>query len=97
MYKEILSFSSNNLETYLNKISFPKLTKEKSKTLDGQITEKELLIVLQSMEYNKSPGNDGLTKELYITFWNEVKAPLLLVTEKGYLVKQLSQSQKKHQ
>ena len=74
MYKEILSFSSNNLETYLNKISFPKLTKEKSKTLDGQITEKELLIVLQSMEYNKSPGNDGLTKEFYITFWNEVKA-----------------------
>ena len=42
------------------------------------------------MENNKSPGNDGLTKEFYITFWNEVKAPLLLALEKGYLVKQLS-------
>ena len=90
--KETLSFSTNNLETYLNTISFPKLTKEKSKTLDGGITEKELLIALQSMENNKSPGNDGLTKEFCITFWNEIKAPLLLPIEKAYLVKQLSSS-----
>ena len=68
LYKETLSFSSNNLETYLNTISFPKLTKEKSKTLDGGITENELFIALHSMENNKSPGNDGLTKEFYITF-----------------------------
>ena len=46
------------------------------------------------MENNKSPGNDGLTKELYITFWNEVKAPLLMAIEKTYLVNQLSTSQK---
>ena len=45
LYKET-SFSSNNLETYLNIISFPKLTKEKSKTLDGGITENELFIAL---------------------------------------------------
>ena len=62
LYKETLPFFSNNLETYLNTISFPKLTKEKSKTLDGGITEKELLIALQSMENNKSPGNDGQRK-----------------------------------
>ena len=89
LYKETLSFSTNNLETYLNTISFPKLTKEKSKTLDGGITEKELLIALQSMENNKSPGNGRLTKEFYVTFWNEKKAPLLLAIEKVYLVKQL--------
>ena len=94
MYEETLSFSSNNLETYLNTISFPKLAKEKSKTLGGGITENELLIALQSMENNKSPGNDGLTKEFYITFWNEVKVPLLLAIEKAYLAKQLSASQK---
>ena len=94
MYKETLSFSSNNLETYLNTISFPKLTKEKSKTLDGGITENELFIALQSMKNNKSAGNDWLTKEFYITFWNEVKVPLLLAIEKAYLVKQPSASQK---
>ena len=94
MCKETLSFSSNNLETYLNTISFPKHTKEKSKTLDGEITENELFIALQSTENNKSPGNDGLTKEVYITFWNEIKTPLLLAIETAYLVKQLSTSQK---
>ena len=69
MYKETLSIFSNNPNT----IPFPKLTKEKSKILDGGITEKELFIALKSMKNNKSLGNDGLTKEFYITFWNEVK------------------------
>ena len=46
------------------------------------------------MENNKSPGNDGLMKDFYITFWNEVKALLLLTIQKAYVVKQLSTSQK---
>ena len=46
------------------------------------------------MENNKSQGNDGLRKEFYITFWNEVKVPLLFAIEKAYLLKQLSASQK---
>ena len=62
MYKETLSFSSNNLETYLNTISFPKLIKEKIKTLDGGITKKELLIALQSMENNKPFTLDNFRK-----------------------------------
>ena len=27
------------------------------------------------MQNKKSPGNDGLTKEFYKTFWNEIKCP----------------------
>ena len=46
------------------------------------------------MENSKSPGNDGLTKEIYITLWNEVKIPLLLAIEKAYLVRQFSALQK---
>ena len=46
------------------------------------------------MENNKSPGNNEPMKEFYFTFWNEVKAPLLLAIEKAYLVKQLSALQK---
>ena len=92
LYKET-SFSSNNLETYRNTISFPKFTKE-SKTLDSGITEKELLIASQSMENNKSPGNNGLTRKFYITFWNEVKGTFLLAIEKAHFVKQLSALQK---
>ena len=67
-YKETLSFSSANSGLYLNTISFPNLTKEKSETLDGGINEKELFIASQNMENNKSLGNHGLAKEFYIIF-----------------------------
>ena len=34
------------------------------------------------MENNKSPGNNGITIEFCFTFWDEVRAPLLLAIEK---------------
>ena len=30
------------------------------------------------MPNEKSPGNDGLTKEFYETFWDDIKSPLTL-------------------
>ena len=37
------------------------------------------------MQNNKTPGNDGLTKQFYETFWNEKKHAFLksLKQEKG--------------
>ena len=29
------------------------------------------------MQNNKSPGNDGLRKKFYETFWNEIKHPFM--------------------
>ena len=40
-------------------------------------TEKELFEALKSMPNDKSPGNDGLTKEFFETFWSEVKKKFL--------------------
>ena len=41
------------------------------------------------MQKDKSPGSDGLTKEFYETFWNELKEisldSLLEAKEKGHL------------
>ena len=46
------------------------------------------------MPRNKSPGNDGLTKEFYETFWDELKIPFIASLRKLFLKKELSNSQK---
>ena len=44
---------------------------------------------LNKIEINKSPGNDGLTRELYKGFWDHVKTPLLLSFKIVFLKKEL--------
>ena len=46
---------------------------EQSLSCEGNLTEKETYNSLISLENNKSPGNDGLTKEFYWTFWVDIK------------------------
>ena len=60
--------SKENVDTFLNKMSLPKLDNQKALSCEGPITEIELLNALKSMSNDKSPGNDGLTKEFYETF-----------------------------
>ena len=40
---------------------------------EAELTEQEIYEALASISSNKFPSNDGLTKEIYYTFWNEVK------------------------
>ena len=49
---------------------------------------------LKSMENNKSPWNDGLSKEFYECFWDEIKKPFLASIHKAFLNEELSTSQK---
>ena len=46
------------------------------------------------MPNNKSPGNDGLTKEFYKTFLEEIKIPLCNSITKSYQTGELSISKK---
>ena len=46
------------------------------------------------MDNNKLPGNDGLCKEFYECFWDEVKKPFLASINKAFLNQELSTSQK---
>ena len=32
---------------------------------------------MKRMKNDKSPGNDGLTKEFYVTFWDDLKATFI--------------------
>ena len=52
-----------------------------------------MLKALKSMQNNKSTGNDGLTKEFYETFWNEIKNPFMNSIMEAREKKKLSTSQ----
>ena len=46
------------------------------------------------MENNKSPGNDGNSKEFYECFWNEIKNFFLAYIDRAFLNQELRSSQK---
>ena len=54
---------------YLN---IPKLSHEAMTSCEGKLTVKECWNALDSMSNNKSPGNDGFTKEFYSAFFNDL-------------------------
>ena len=79
---------------YLQDKSLPKLNDDQCALCEKDITEKEVKRELNKAVNNKSPENDGLTKECYETFWDHVKVPLLLSFKIAFLKKKLSPSQK---
>ena len=79
------------IESFLSHINIPKLSEDKAKLFEEDLTQNYLYDSLKSMQYDKSPGNDGLTKEFYETFLNELKEIFidsgLETKEKGHLSK----------
>ena len=58
------------------------------------ITENEIKTALNKMKNNKSPGSDGLTKEFYQTFWDDIKEDLCETMNNIYLKEELCETQK---
>ena len=62
-----------NHNTLLQTISLPSVTNEQRVVSHNDLTNKELFEALKGTPNNKSLRNDGLTKEFYETFWDELK------------------------
>ena len=86
--------SKEKVDTFLNKMSLPTLDNQKALSCEGPISDTEMLNALKSMSNDKSPGNDGLTKEFYKTFWNEIQNPLISSIQRSSEVDQLTISQR---
>ena len=54
-----------------------KLTTQKARDLDKEITEKELQEAVNQLREGKSPGYDGITSEFYKQFWYLIKGHYL--------------------
>ena len=57
--------------------NIPFLTENESNSCEGNITEAECLYTLKTFKNNKTPGNDGLSKEFYLAFWEDIAKALI--------------------
>ena len=75
-------------------ISAPKLHENDKQSCEREITKNECWNALKSMGNNKSPGNDGLTKEFYLAFFTDLQDYLLQSLNFSFQNGQLSNSQR---
>ena len=79
---------------YLAKISTPQLSENDKAICEGKLTLQNIWEALNSMKNGKTPGNDGLTKEFYVCFFEEMRSLLLKSLIHYHPVGELSTSQK---
>ena len=60
---------------------------------EGRLSKQECWHVMSSFGNNKSPGNDGLPKEFYVCFFNEISAYFIDSHSHSFQEGQLSTSQ----
>ena len=68
LFKEKLKMNSESPNNFLNDLSIPCLSETQKQICEEELTEKDIYESMVSFDYNKSPGNDGLTKDFYQTF-----------------------------
>ena len=74
--------SADEINHFLNTLDIPKLSTNQIILCGIELTEKDLCDIMKSIENDKSPGNNGLTKEFYVIFWMILKQPLFLLQNK---------------
>ena len=94
LFKNSQVLDNDKLQNCLSNVVIPRLSTNEAHKCKGEITEKEIFDALNSMENNKSPGNDGITKEFYVHFWDILKQPLLNSIQFSYLNEELGTSQR---
>ena len=61
------------MQYFFENVNMPKLDEQSKNKCDEEITLELLEETLKTFKNNKSPGEDGLTKEFYVCFWTEIK------------------------
>ena len=84
---------NRNVEYFL-KEGLPQLLPDQKLICEGPLTQGEVFKVLNALPKNKSPGNDGLTKEFYIAFWPVIGDIVIDALNLGYIQGKFSNSQR---
>ena len=83
-------YSADDINHFINTLDIPKHFTEQVVLCDIELTEKDLHDSMKSMENDKSPRNDGLTKEFYVTFWDDIKLTFISSLKQAKERKELS-------
>ena len=94
LFKKREQKTTAEIKDFLNVIDVPKLSEDQVKLCEEDLTEKDLYKSLRSMQNDKSPGNDGLTKEFYETFWDDLKEIFVNSVRESKEIGHLSTSQR---
>ena len=70
---ENVDVNNENMQYFFENVNIPKLDEQSKNKCDEEITLELLEETLKTFKNNKSPGEDGLTKEFYVCFWTEIK------------------------
>ena len=96
LFKKTICNANSKIVSFLDNISLPVINNDFFNLCENDLTENELLITLKSMQNKKkAPDNDGLTKEFYETFLNEIKNVFLKWLNQNKEKCQLSISQRR--
>ena len=79
---------------YLKDINAPTLTTDQCETSEGKLSLNEIYAALESIPSNKSPGDDGLSKEFYLCFFDVMGSILIKSLNYAFGKGKLSSSQK---
>lgn len=88
------SCSLKDLNEIFSNAQVPILSNEQKDSLEGIISVNEAAEALQKMKNNKSPGSDGFSSEFFKYFWKDLKFFVVNSLNYGYLVGELSVTQK---
>ena len=67
----------SEIKKFLCSITTSSLNNDQINIFKKDLSETDLYNAMKNMQNNKSPGNDGLTKEFYEGFWDEIKELLI--------------------
>lgn len=88
LYKLQGGHSQDALDDYLKNIKLPEASVQDRHRLNSPFTETEILLTINSMAINKSPGPDGFSVEFYKEFWSEIH-PIFMAMINNFCYKRL--------
>ena len=95
LYASEATFSDEECDTFIRNLELPKLSDEDRDSLEGQLTYDECKKVLETLQNDKAPGEDGFTVEFYKCFFELIGNDLLASFNEAHMKGELSISQRR--